>query len=170
MTSRYAPVRDPAEAAAGAPQPPPVDLSAPVPRLAGRVPAALVERISTKLQAALWVGGAAALFLKGGVYEVASDPARSNPAFVYLGLAALGLLAALTLYAVVWVPRVHGSEWGVEVVAPGVKETAALAMVVALLSFVVGLWPGFGLLTALVVPFLAMGCLMATHFIPAWLH
>ncbi len=167
MTSRYAPVRDPADAAAS---PPPVDLSAPVPRLAGRVPAALVERISAKLQAALWVAGAVALFLKGGVYEVASDPARSNPAFVYLGLAALGLLGALTLYAVVWVPRVHGSEWGVEVVAPGVKETAALAMVAALLCFVVGLWPAYGLLTMLVVPFLAMGCLMCTHFIPAWLH
>jgi hypothetical protein len=165
MSSR-ASARQPA---APAPAAAPIDLT-PIDRLPGRVPAQLVERISTKLQAALWVGGAAALFFKGGVYEVASDPARSHPFFVLLGLAALALQGVLALYCVVWIPRVHGSEWGVEVVAPGVIEAATLAAVTALVSFVVGLWPGFGLLTPLVVGFLAMGCIFVTHFIPAWLH
>jgi hypothetical protein len=167
MSSRYASVREPASPAAPAAAAP-IDLT-PVERLRGRVPSQLVERISVKVQAALWVGGAAAIFFKGGVYEVASDPARSNPFFIYLGLAALALQCVLALYSVVWVPRVHGSQWGVEVVAPGVIEAATLAAVTALLSFIVGLWPGFGLLTPLVVGFLAMGCIFVTHFIPAWL-
>ena len=139
----------------------------PLPRPAGRVPAALVERISTKLQAALWVAGAALLLTKGGVAEAAGDPARSNAFFIYAGLAALSANLAIGLYCVVWVRRVQGSEWPWEIVAPGAIEAAALAMVAAMLAFTVGLWPAFGLLTPLVVGFITMGALFSTHFLPA---
>lgn len=160
MTSRYNPVRDGSPAA-----PQPVDLT-PVPRLEGRVPAAVVERISTKVQAALWVIAAVVIFVKGGVYEVASDPARSNPFFVYLGLAALALTVVLAFYCVVWIPRVHYSQWGWAVVAPGMVEAATAAVVTSFFSFIIGLWPGYGLLTPLIVGFEAMGCVFVLHFIP----
>ncbi len=132
------------------------------------MPSALVERISTKLQAAFWVAGAVLLLTKGGVYEMASDPARSNPFFVYLGLGALALSVALGVYCVVIVPRLYGSNWGWDIVAPGMVEVATLASVTGFISFCIGLWPALGLLTPLVVGFIAMGAVLSTHFIPVW--
>lgn len=47
--------------------------------ISNRVPRDLVARISTKLQAALWVAALIALFAYGGVGGAAFDPQRSNP-------------------------------------------------------------------------------------------
>lgn len=164
MSSRYQTLREGGPGASQA-APPMPQLSAPQ-RNPNRVPAAVVERISTKVQAALWLVGALLVFFKGGVYEAAADPSRSLPFFIYLGLAALTLSTVLMVYGVVVIPRLYGSQWSWDVVAPGLNELGALSFVTALVSFIVGLWPGFGLLTPLVVGFMAMGCILGLHFIP----
>lgn len=86
---------------------------------------------------------------------------------MFLGCAALALALTVAFYCVVWVRRVQGSQWPWAISAPGMVETATAAGVVSYLSFVVGLWPAYGLLTPLVMGVCFMGAAMTLHFIPA---
>ena len=131
-----------------------------------RAPNELVARVQAKLHALLWVGVAAALLTRGGVLEAGADPARSLPFFIYLALTALGVVITIMLYCVCWVRRVHGSQWPLDIVAPGMVPAATVAGVACLLCLVVGLWPAYGLLTPLVVGALGLGGLFSFHFVP----
>ena len=135
-------------------------------RPANRASNEFVERVQTKVHAIVWVAAAALLLTKGEVIEAAASPARSSPFFIYLGLTLLGVVLTLMVYCVVWVRRVHGSQWPLRVVAPGLVEAAAASGVGCLLSLTVGLWPAYGLLTPLVVGTLGMGGLFSLHFVP----
>ena len=135
-------------------------------RPANRASNSLVERVSVKVHAVCWVVGAALLLTRGQVLDAAADPARSTPFFIYSFLACAAVLVTLMLYCVLWVRRVHGSQWPLQVVAPGLVEVATLAGALALLSLVAGLWKEYGLLSPLVVGVLGMGALFSLHFVP----
>lgn len=92
---------------------------------------------------------------------------RGCRAFVFAGCAALALALTVGFYCVVWVRRVQGSSWPWAIAAPGMVETATAAGCVSFLSFTVGLWPAYGLLTPLVVAVCFMGAAMTLHFLPA---
>ena len=153
---------------------------------------AWVERLSVKVQAALWVVSAAVLLVYGRVIDVASDPDRCNQCvrararaaghalgqgltpphppyrgFIFIGCAALAVVLTVAFYCVVWVRRVQGSQWPWEIVAPGMIETATAGGVVAFVSFTIGLWPAYGMLTPLVTAAIGMGGAMSLHFLPA---
>ncbi len=136
-------------------------------RPANRASNSFVERVSTKVHAVFWVAAAALLLTRGQVLDAAADPSRSSPFFIYLFLACLTLLLTIMLYCVLWVRRVHGSQFPLQVVAPGLVEVATLAGVAALLSLMAGIWREYGLLTPLVVGVLAMGGLFSLHFVPS---
>ena len=147
-------------------KPRPLDISEPISRPASRISSALIARISTKVQAALWVVAAGLILSKGGVIEASFDPKLSSPFFIYTGVAALSLFFVVLLYCVVWVRRVMGSTWEWQIVAPGMIETATVGLVTAYFSFTIGLWPSFGLLTPLVVGVVFVGAMFVTHFLP----
>ena len=136
-------------------------------RPANRASNDFVDRVKIKMQAVVWIVAAGLLLTRGQVLDAAQDPARSSPLFIYLFLACFALLFTVMLYSVLWVRRVHGSQWPLQVVAPGLVEVATLAGVVALISLMAGLWKEYGLLTPLVVGVLAMGGLFTLHFVPS---
>lgn len=163
---RYTPLDETTAGVTPSPITRPLDLSGPPSRPLNRVSSATVARLSTKCQAALWVAAAGLVLSKGGVVECALDASRSNPFFIYTGLASLSLFVVILLYCVVWVRRVMGSDWEWQIVAPGMIETGTIALVTSFFSFIIGLWPGFGLLTPLVVAVVFVGTLFVTHFLP----
>lgn len=144
----------------------PLDVSEPISRPAGRMSSALVARISTKVQAGLWVLASGLILSKGGVIDASLDPEKSNPLFMYTGFAGVSLFLVLMLYCVVWVRLVMRSTWEWQIVAPGFIEIATIGLVTAYISFSIGLWPSFGLLTPLLVGIIFLGAMMLTHFLP----
>ena len=136
-------------------------------RPANRASNELVARVQAKVHALVWMGAAALLLTKGEVLDAAADPTRSSPAFIAIALGCVGVALAIMLYCVLWVRRVHGSQWPLQVVAPGMVEAATAAGLGALLSLIVGLWPAYGLLTPLVVGVLGLGGLFSLHFVPS---
>ena len=92
-----------------------------------------IERVSAKLQAAVWVTIAGLLLTYGGVGDAALNPAKTNPLFMAAGAAASAVVFAVFCYLVIYlryVARVD-LDWGVY--APRAIPVATGAGVVAFL-------------------------------------
>ena len=87
---------------------------------------------------------------------------------MYLGLLASAVTTCIFLYLVVWVRcvrRIH-LDWALW--APGAIESATGATVLAFLSFLIALFPLYGMLTPLLEVVILVGWVMLSHFIPTW--
>lgn len=123
----------------------------------------------TQLQAALWVVAAVLVFVYGKVGAAAGDSSggKSLPWALGVGYASVGVFLTLGLYLVVYLPyiaRIH-LPWSTYV--PWAVPAGAAAGVTAYLAFTVGLWPSYGLAAPAVVGVLAIGAIMAAHFLPS---
>jgi hypothetical protein len=132
-----------------------------------------ISRLSGKLHAALWVVAAALVWRYGRVWEELVWPAPHvgsggvSAWALRLGAALACASAGIGLYLVVWLGCIARVDLAWDVAAPRAVPAASAAGVAALLCFLVGMWPAFGLLTPLVLATLTMGALMLAHFIPS---
>ena len=97
----------------------------------GHKPESVLDRIATKIHAAFWVALAVIVTYYGGVVDVALTPAKSNIYFLVVGAGASGVVFAIFMYLVVYLPYIAriNVEWSVY--APPAIPTATGAGVVA---------------------------------------
>jgi hypothetical protein len=127
--------------------------------------AVLLNRISVKFQAALWVIAAILLEVYGRVFAMMWEPGKNNPTFILIGWIATSVFVMLMLYALIWLPYIERVGLPFDEYSPQLSYVGAAAGITAFLSFLIGLWPAFGWATPLVIACETMGVLMVGHFI-----
>lgn len=124
-----------------------------------------LNRISVKIQAALWVIAAILLEVYGRVFAMMWEPGKNNPSFILIGWVATSVFVLLMLYALIWLPYIERVGLPFDEYSPQLSYAGAAAGVAAFISFLIGLWPAFGWATPLVIACETMGVLMVGHFI-----
>jgi len=124
-----------------------------------------LNRISVKIQAALWVIAAILLEVYGRVFAMMWEPGKNNPSFILIGWVATSVFVLLMLYALIWLPYIERVGLPFDEYSPQLSYAGAAAGVAAFISFLIGLWPAFGWATPLVIACETMGFLMVGHFI-----
>ena len=135
----------------------------------------VVERLSAKLHAAVWVVLAGLVWHYGRVWERLAAGDRIGPGgfvgftpwLMVSGALLLGVSTAVAMYLVVWLRWVRQVDLAWEVVAPSAIPVATGAGLAALVCFLVGMWPAYSLLTPLLLGILTLGALMLAHFVPS---
>lgn len=94
---------------------------------------------------------------------------QANRTLLRIAALGLGIVASLTLYLAVYLPKVKGlvdsSAWSVY--CPRVIPTMAAVGVTTYLIFLRATWPVWGFLAPLISGTQFMGLLMSLHFVPS---
>lgn len=126
----------------------------------------LVESISNKLHAAIWVGGSIFVLYYTDFFRLAWADERVNRIALDISLICDGAFMAIGFYLVVWLGMVKGNTYEWNVVAPNMVPTAAGFSALATITFMIAFWPVWGLLTLPITALFVMGILFSAHFIP----
>ena len=129
-----------------------------------------VERIQSKVNAALWVGLAGAAIYYVDFFNVAFHDERVKRTPLNVCIVCLTINLSLGLYLSVYLPyfekiRDH-KMWDIH--CPNVIPTITFCGILTLILGNVAFWPVWGFLTPLLIFLLMMGVLLVGHFIPSW--
>ena len=125
----------------------------------------LANRITAKLHAFFWVAAMfATVYYTDMIRTLSTDP-RVNRVFFNLGLVALGGLLVILLYVGCYAPLIQRRRILVNEQMREIK-IGAVCLVIMGISFMIGMWPVYGLLTPVIELVCFFGCLFTAHFLP----
>ncbi|KAF5827707.1 hypothetical protein DUNSADRAFT_188 [Dunaliella salina] len=128
-----------------------------------------VRTIGQRLLAAFWSLLAGLVILYGnGKNDLVTLVLYSNDlnrVFITVALINSVINAALFLYVYVWLDAINNVEDPLNA-SPWCIPTGAVTIVVAEISYMLGLWPMFGFLSPLIVIVVSYGFIMSFHFVP----
>ena len=126
-----------------------------------------VEQVSNKIHAFLWIVADILLLYLTDFWNVCVGDDRVNRTAFNLGVVCLGVFSCLICYAAIWMPYVKHVNMDVQLYAPRLIPTASIFGVLASISFLVGLWPVFGIFTPIILTINFFSLIMTAHFLPA---
>ncbi|KAK8795548.1 hypothetical protein WA158_000205 [Blastocystis sp. Blastoise] len=128
----------------------------------------IIKEKETKVVAALWIIGVLITLAATHFFKIIQDPSLVNIMFIRIGFFMLGCCLALFLYLSIYLPyfkKVY-DDWNEY--CPNVIYGITILSSIAFLSFNIGLWPQWGLLTPILLVFFFTGIMMISHFIPSF--
>mmetsp|Transcript_8211 Transcript_8211/g.23354 ORF Transcript_8211/g.23354 Transcript_8211/m.23354 type:complete len:167 (-) Transcript_8211:189-689(-) len=135
----------------------------------------LVDKISTKIQAAAWVTGAGAMTYFTDLPRKLVEDERVDRLFLNISIVCLMINCCLMAYLTIYVPfleRRMTKEQGQpvtlrwEIYCPRMIPTMTVLGIAVLITGIQAIWPVFGWLSPLIVFLEFMGFVMSLHFIP----
>lgn len=128
-----------------------------------------VERIQTKIHAALWVIVAGAVIYYTDFIKIILTDERINRVPLNLAVVAMVVIFAILFYLCIYLPifeKINDYRmW--EVHCPNMIPMMTGAGAVCVISLMTAMWPVWGLLSPVLVFFLMMGFMFIAHFIPS---
>lgn len=134
-----------------------------------KIHAERVERIQTKIHAAIWVSLAVATIYYTDFIKVILTDERVNRTPLNLAIVSMVTIASILVYLCIYLPIFEKIKdyrmWDVH--CPNMIPMLTGAGVCCIVSLVVAMWPVWGLLSPFLVFFLMMGFMFVAHFIPS---
>eukprot|EP00622_Pseudochattonella_farcimen_P004096 FR739412.1.p1 GENE.FR739412.1~~FR739412.1.p1 ORF type:complete len:159 (+),score=18.25 FR739412.1:153-629(+) len=127
---------------------------------------AAVDQISTKIQAAFWVGLAGFVMYLTDLPKTVFENPDIDRLYLNISIICLVINTCLTAYLIVWLPHVLKITLTYEVYCPRVIPTMTVVGILFFFTTLKALWPVYGFLTPLIQLVMFMGFLFSTHFIP----
>lgn len=125
-----------------------------------------LDRVTDKLHALVWVLGDALLLYATDFVRVCTEDERVNRPAFNVGVVGVGVFAFLMVYATLWVPYVKRITLDIQIYSPRLIPVATAFGVLASLSFMIGLWPIYGLFTPFILGANFFSFIMLAHFLP----
>jgi hypothetical protein len=128
-----------------------------------------VERIQTKLHAALWVIVACCVVSYTDFIKVILTDGRINRMPLNLAVMAMVVIVSILCYLCVYLPIFEKiSDYRMwEVHCPNMIPMLTGAGAVCIISLTTAMWPVWGIFSPVLVFFLMMGFMFVAHFIPS---
>jgi len=125
------------------------------------------ERISEKVHALFWVGGASTVAYLTDMPKVLLSDDRINRILFDLAVVLLCINTVLTFYLAVYLPKfrkIDSSAWSVY--CPRVISTMTIVGIFCGIFLIRATWPVWGFLSPFILGIVSLGFLFFLHFIP----